>query len=133
MDYFDQFHSRLLIWESNYGRDYGWYVEIDDQKIAELVDPEYVEMFWDAYRIVPIDCPLANSCDFHSPEFWDGFDEMTFRSKKFGVVVSAFPAATPLSPGGRVLMRGLYLPIRGPGIVERAVMWFRRRFLKKTG
>lgn len=132
MNYFAQFHHRLLVWESNYGRNCGWYVEVDNQKIAELVEPEFVEMFWDAYRIVPIDCPPANLVDFYSSEFWDAFGKLTFRSKEFGVVVSAFPAATPLSPDGRVLMRGLYLPIRDPDIVERAVLWFRRQFLKTT-
>lgn len=39
-------NERLRIIETNYGRDCGWYVEVNGQKIARLVDPKWEDMFW---------------------------------------------------------------------------------------
>ena len=47
-------NRRLRIIETNYGRNCGWYVEVEGRKIARLSDPEFVDMFWDSYRLEPL-------------------------------------------------------------------------------
>jgi len=39
--------------KSNWGRDFGWFIEFEGEKIGELVDAEFYDMFWVKYKIVP--------------------------------------------------------------------------------
>ncbi|HAS40098.1 MAG TPA: hypothetical protein DCS93_06440 [Microscillaceae bacterium] len=39
--------------KSNWGREYGWYIEFEGKIIGELVDCEFRDMFWDRYKIIP--------------------------------------------------------------------------------
>lgn len=119
------FQRRREIWESNYGRDEGWFVELDGVCVAELVDCQFVDHFWDSYRIVPI----ANELDIHDElfqrSFWDNVDHLTYRNRKFGDTSrSAWPAATPLTNDGRVVMRGLYLEVKDPSWLDRWLIWW---------
>jgi hypothetical protein len=45
---------RLRIFETNYGREAGWYVEHAGRRVALLTAPRFEEMFWDSYRIEPL-------------------------------------------------------------------------------
>lgn len=38
---------------SNYGRNFGWWVERDGKVICSLDDPRYGDMFWTSYRVTP--------------------------------------------------------------------------------
>lgn len=38
---------------SNYGREYGWFIELNGKVVGELVYLDCAEMFWDWYRVVP--------------------------------------------------------------------------------
>jgi hypothetical protein len=111
---------RLRIFETNYGRDAGWFVEDHGRRIAQLTDPRITEMFWVSYRIEPlIDDPIEREELLNSPERWDAC-EFVYRSREFGQVAEyAFPAARPFPESGRVLIRGLYLGIREPSLWER--------------
>ncbi len=45
---------RLRIFETNYAREAGWYVEHHGRRIARLTAPRCEEMFCDSYRIEPL-------------------------------------------------------------------------------
>jgi hypothetical protein len=62
---------RLQILESNYGRDGGWYVEDEGERVALLSEPEYHDMFWESYRIeVLSDDPVTRQAALTSVSFW---------------------------------------------------------------
>jgi hypothetical protein len=43
------------LFESNYGRYYGWYVEYNDEIVGALIHPTWIEMwFFEKYRDVPL-------------------------------------------------------------------------------
>lgn len=117
---------RLRIFETNYGRDAGWYVEHRGRTVAQLVDPRYEDMFWVSYRIEllaenPQDAELAMS----APR-WLAC-EFAFRNREFGDIVEhAFPGGGPFSEDGRISMRGLYLVIPDPSLWERLLLRWRK-------
>jgi hypothetical protein len=41
--------------ESNYGRNFGWYIELNGEIIGELIKCRFEDMFWDSYEIIPKD------------------------------------------------------------------------------
>lgn len=48
--------DRIAIVESNYGREFGWYVLSDcDEPLATLTNPQFADMFWTAYTVTPVD------------------------------------------------------------------------------
>lgn len=125
MHFSDSYKRRLQIWQSNYGRDDGWYVELEGVRVAELVDCQFVDMFWDCYRIIPLENELNVNDELFQREFWDNFQKLIFRSRSLGDVAdSAFPGATPLDQEGRLVMRGLYLHIDNPSWLDRLAMWW---------
>jgi hypothetical protein len=36
---------------SNYGRYYGWFIELDGVVLGELIDYKFIDMFWDSYFV----------------------------------------------------------------------------------
>jgi hypothetical protein len=122
---------RLRVWETNYGREPGWLVERDGQPIAQLTEPRFEEMFWDSYRLDI----LTDDAELHrqmlTEEFWNKAESerLVWRSREFGEQApSAFPSAAPFPEPGRLMIRGLYLPIGAPSLFDRAVLWLRRQF-----
>ena len=105
---------RLRILETNYGRDGGWYVEVEGWRLAALTDCRYYDMFWDNYRLEPLTTDPAELVRLFAEDFWDR-TAITFRSREFGEVAPhAFPslvAAQVLEKTGRLPMRGLYLNV----------------------
>ena len=96
--------ERISIAHSNFGRNAGWIVESTDGKqVAELCDRQWIDMFWDSYRIVPID-PVTLTAGFWTSSFtcrnrW--FPQFTVEP--FG----QFDADTQ-----RLRVRGLYIHTR---------------------
>lgn len=111
-------NRRLRILESNYGRNFGWYLEKEGKRIAVLTDCQWEEMFWDSYRLEPLTNKPEEPGMFYSDEFWDGYFSggLCFRNREFDEVASdAFPAikaGTSLKKTGRILMRALYLQVK---------------------
>ena len=121
--------TRVRIWETNYGRECGWIIEQKGQPIAILSDAQFHEMFWDSYKIdVVTDDPDLRE-RIASREFWANAEAegLVYRNKGFGCAAAfAFPALTPYTEGGRLLMRGLYINIAGPRLWDQAMIWIRR-------
>ena len=48
---FTKLERRLRIFETDYGRQVGWFMEHHGRRVAELTEPRCEDMFWDSYRI----------------------------------------------------------------------------------
>lgn len=117
--------DRLRTFESNYGRDLGWYVEKQGVTVVALVDPQREDMFLHSYRLEPVEGTSLPAVVFR-PDFWDGGD-LVFRNRGTGEVVrKAFAGGTmPTREHPRVIMRALYSRLH-PSLVERVILWYRR-------
>jgi hypothetical protein len=84
-------------------------VERDGRPVAVLSDPQFDDMFWFAWRITP----LADDAAVTSDAFWTHGHEATtvFRCKSSGAVAkTAFWAGADPVRGGRLILRGAYVP-----------------------
>ncbi len=119
-------YLRLLhLWESNYGRDAGWKVEVDGRPVAVLTDCQWSDMFWDSYRLEILDDgPKCGALD--TDNFW-GTADFCLRNLRFGDTATAPIVRVPASDGRRVLVRGAYLAARPPNALDHFVLAIRRR------
>ena len=117
------YQRRLRIWQTNYGRDEGWHVELEGVRVAELVDCQFADHFWDSYQIVPVANEWEDEKGLLKRMFWDDFKNLTFRNRTFEEVANAaWPSSNPLNEEGRVYMRALYLNIGHPSWLDRLMM-----------
>jgi hypothetical protein len=132
----NEYSRRLRIWETNYGRDAGWVIERQGQPIAVLTAPRLEEMFWDSYRMeILTDDPYLRQ-QLLTKEFWARAESerLVWRSREFGEVAPfAFPALSPFPEAGRLMMRGLFLPIGEPGPWDWLILWVRRWRKRRMG
>lgn len=120
----------IKIFKSNYGRDYGWYIELNNHIIGELQNPVQIEMFWESYKIIPKD---ENYKDLlNSSNFWLNQD-LKFRNKGLDKYANfAFPGGISTenkSLNGQVAMRALYLTYDSP--LEESIAYFYKLFYHK--
>jgi hypothetical protein len=128
-------NKRLRIIETDYGRESGWYVEVDGRKIARLVDPQWEEMFWDSYRLEPLTEDSEERAMLYSADFWHS-GKAVYLNVEFDVVApfafaggSSDELSTRLRETGRLSMGGLYLLV--PSYPwDWLLLWFRRRWNK---
>jgi hypothetical protein len=118
---------RLRLFEGDYGRDFGWFVEKDGRRIAALTDPRFEDMFWYSYAVSPLGDTAAERDQIFAREFWNQ-SGIVYRNRKTGEVVpNAFPGgAVPTKEIPRIWMRGLHTAAR-PTCAERALLWLKRR------
>jgi len=103
---------RRRIRETNYGRDTGWYIERRGERVAMLIEPRSVDMFWDSYLLVPLTDDTALRQQLRMDSFWNHAEDegLVYRSREFGTIARhAFPTLNPLREPGRIVVRGLYL------------------------
>lgn len=118
--------QRLATFESNYGRDWGWFVEKDGVVVAELVDPQWEDTFWCGYRVQALEGASLPD-EVFTTAFWHGTGLVFLNRVTAEVVRAAFAGGEiPTRDRPRVSMRGLYSGLR-PTHIERAILWFRRR------
>jgi hypothetical protein len=116
-------YARLALFEANYGREFGWFVEKDGVVLAALTDPRFEDMFWYSYDVEPVAQRPAQGEAVFTAEFWNQ-PGLVFRNRVTGEVADgAFPG--PLV-GRRVSMQRLHTAAR-PTFVERVLLWIRRR------
>lgn len=93
--------------QSNYGRNFGWYVEFEGKVIGELVDPRSEEMFWDSYRVICTDA--SSEAALRDNSHWNEC-RFRYRNKVLGEYANGFCGGSqPFIRDQRILMRGLYL------------------------
>jgi hypothetical protein len=104
---------RRLLRDSDFGREFGWSVELNGRPVARLEDPVWdsQNQFWHHYRLVLITEDPAERAALLDPRFWNAHHtELVFRNLRLGeVAAGAFPAIRVFDDQGRVSMRGLYL------------------------
>jgi hypothetical protein len=126
-------HRRLRVFETNYGRDAGWFVERDGRCVAVLTHCRSVDMFWDSYSVEWVTDDPAERRALESIE--DGVwcaGRLQFRNREIGEAAEfAFAAGPPRD--GVVVMRGLYLMRSGPWPWECLLLWLRRLRKKREG
>src|SRR5689334_12354565 len=122
------YRRKLRIWETNFGRDAGWYVERHGQRVALLIDPRSVGLFWDSYLLIPTTDDTGLRHGLQADQFWNYWtaEGVVFRSREFGTIARyALPAANPLREEGRIVMRGLYVATDWPKMWDWPVLWCR--------
>ncbi len=100
-------HRARWLTRSNFGRNDGWFVELDGRVVGELDDPRWEDMFWYSYAVRRVGGPgspldddaLWSECRF-------SFRSRTCGERVDGVLVGGTP---PFVHSNRVLLRGLYL------------------------
>lgn len=103
-------YSTLLL-KSNFGREYGWILELNGHPVAELDDCHHDDMFWYSYRIT---CRSKDDQAIaFNPVHWEK-NEFKFVNRITGDRVDQVIAgnAPDYITNGRVLLRGLSLTPR---------------------
>lgn len=76
---------KLRLIKTNLGRSQGWEVYFGEKKIAELLEPEDYEMFWECYRLAKVDPTFEDQVK--TLHFWE-HDSISFKSKALGEFVT---------------------------------------------
>lgn len=121
---FRNYRRLLAVWLSDFGRSEGWIIERAGLPIGKLRDAAFAEMFWDLYHVEECVDDLTQ-VSVLADEFWTQFDfkNIKFRSIATDEVIdSAIPKIQPPDELGRVVIRGLYIPVREPSVLERGVL-----------
>jgi len=105
---FKKFRNTQKLKKSNWGRNYGWYIEYEGEHIGELVDYEWKDMFWDSYI-------LKSKHEKWNKILTDenSWNQLIFKFKNKQhqqYATNAFAAIAPhITLNKRISMRGLYL------------------------
>jgi hypothetical protein len=129
----NEYLLRLRILNSDFGRESGWEIEHQGQCIATLTEPWMEDMFWDSYRMNVLSDDLAIRKKVLTNEFWNSAeaDAIVLRSREFRTIAQfAVPAKNPITTDGRIVMRGLYIPVTKDRLLERVGLWVMRVFYK---
>src|ERR1051325_11587916 len=105
-----------------------WFVERDCRAVALLTEPRFVDMFWDAWRLEPLVDDMVERSAMMTEEYWDPalLPQTVFRSREYGTVCEAFWAGEEPVRDGRLVMRGLYQPVRQPWPWDSVILWLRK-------
>jgi hypothetical protein len=103
------------IYRCDFGREYGWFVEWQGKRVAELIDPawDWNSQFWHEYVLVPLTDEPAEVAELNSPEFWHR--NLTYENRKYGNRVTHVLAnLRPARSDGKeiVSIRSLHVPVR---------------------
>ena len=107
--YLEKHKDKKELKKSNFGRNYGWYIEYNGETIGELIDWKSIDIFWCSYKIVPINDNWKNI--IFNEKLWQNC-EFKFKNKKYNKYAeNAFSGFAPgsLAKNQTVGMRMLYL------------------------
>lgn len=99
--------SYIVLYKSNFGRNYGWYIEYNSEVIGELIDCEWYDMFWDTYKFVP-----TNDTTLQLLKQYQLWNKFCFRNKKYKnhVLQTAFIGEhDEFLALNKIIVRALYL------------------------
>lgn len=117
---------RLAVFETNWGREADWWVELDGRRLARLTGGELVDMFWFGYRLDLTGFDDEARRLIEDRELWLQC-KLTFRSVPFGVLAEHAFCGGRGPDDGYVTMRGMCVPIDEPSWRERVALWWRHR------
>lgn len=113
--------DKLSIAEADSGRFFGWYVESSESTLAKLVEPQFRDMFWYSYKIIPLEGHQETlTADFWFPNcyLFRNCRYIEFTIKSFGHYEEGLQ---------RVSVQGLCIPIKF-NIIEK--IWCLLRYKK---
>jgi hypothetical protein len=122
-----RYRRRLRILETTYGSEGVWYVEHNGERIAMLIDPQFVDFRVD-YLVVPLTDDVDVRQHLRMDSFWNHArqDGVVFRSKEFGTAIrDAFGVMGFRSE--RISMRHLHILVGWVMPWECLIAWWRRR------
>ena len=123
---------RLRILDSDRGRNYGWYVELDGRPIAILADPESVpnNESWHVYTVVPTTADAEEIKALATDEFWYGDNlqqkRLSYVNREVGSrSTDGWAGGLHALEDGTIKagMRSLYVPVPLPW--EEILLWLR--------
>lgn len=126
--------ERLEIWESNYGRSTGWFLEKSGQQIARLRYLETPDMFWDLYEVNITTNDLSLRQRMLTAEFWDHetYEDLGWRSAHFNFYTQfVLPVLVEVKSSNVITLQIRYLytqNISSPTYYEKALLWLRSLF-----
>jgi hypothetical protein len=114
--------SRMrMLRRSGEGQSLGWFLEKAGIRLARLTEPQFVDMFWIAYRVTPM--PGVSWQTLANSDLWVTSASVRFRNAGTGDVAPyAFQGGRlPTTESPFVVMRALY--IECPTRLQRAYDW----------
>ena len=124
--------QRLALLEADYGRAFGWYVERDGRRIAELLEPTWDadSQFWYRYRLVPLSDDPTEQAALRTEAFWaDNAGALSYLNRTTGdSAEQAVPGGLEIDGQDRVWIafRGLQVDMAPPNLLEKFLLWRRR-------
>lgn len=87
-----------------------WFIEYQGEVIGELIEPEFVDMFWDSYRLIQLN--EAAEYILSDPTLWNQC-EFQFRNKTTGnyapnAIIASEHLVLDKMTDKRISMRALY-------------------------
>ncbi|MEM9252810.1 MAG: hypothetical protein AAGB29_10720 [Planctomycetota bacterium] len=127
-----KYREKLAIWESNFGRSDGWILEVDGHPTAVLDDNEYYDMFWDSYRVSLLPESKYTLDEVFTMEFWCK-RSLVYRSKATDITTrqAVISSGEAFPKPGRVVLRGLYISIGMPNVIDQCALAWRRYWTKR--
>ena len=128
-----KYRERLLLWESEGGRTFGWDVELDGKRIVVLVRPREVDMFWASYEVQ--ECDVAIAAPILGMAFWiENDSRLVFRNRVVkGAVANSVVVGRINVEERRITFRGLYADMTGARWWDRMVLMSRRLWRGMVG
>ena len=113
-----RFLNPIKLYKSNYGSNFGWYIEYKGQRVGELINVRHEDQFWHSYDIISLDKETDKI--LFNPENWD-YSNFEFRNKVLSLYAknALCSGESPDFTESRIFMRGLYV---GPNIVEESII-----------
>jgi hypothetical protein len=116
----------LKIYHSDFGRNFGWFVERRGKRVAALVDPvwDVNNQFWHIYRLVALSDSPDELAELLTREFWDD-PGLVFENREFGARVHGALASGPERHAEGVVlhMRLLSVTMTLPGFWKLVDGW----------
>ncbi len=107
--YLKKYKDKKELKRSNFGRDYGWYIEYEGKTVGELIDCKFTDMFWCSYTIIPISNKWEHL--LFDEKLWENC-KFKFRNRKYNKYAenafSGFITSENLIKTKTVEMRMLY-------------------------
>jgi hypothetical protein len=118
---FSWLRRNLEVYRSDFGRNFGWWVELDGKRLTALVDAVWLsdDQFWHLYRIVPLTSDPQDVAAISSEAFWFRPGVM-FINQRYGTRVTDAVAGPVWGRDGvyLIMMRHLFVPVRFPLLWE---------------
>src|SRR5581483_3596135 len=110
--------DRICFFEGQWGHVFGWYVEHNGRRVAEIVSPVQSDQFWRKFDVVPLVTDLRYLELLTDDLFWAD-PGLRYRNRQYPDIQFRFGLVTP-DAQGHVFVRGF--PDIKPSILEAPIL-----------